>query len=190
LVGAARRLFAVHGFAGVGTEAIVREAAVSRGALYHHFADKTELFAAVLENVEQEIVQRLAAAALVEADAGFVDVMLRAQEAWLDACEEPDVQRIVLIDGPSVLGWVRWREICQPNVLGLLQTVLSQAMADGGVVEQPVVPLSHALIAVGDEAAMYVATAADRATARRDMMHVTRQLLTSVTTAAQRRPSS
>lgn len=183
LVGAARQLFAAQGFAGVGTEAIVREAAVTRGALYHHFTDKTELFAAVLENVEREVSQHLANVAGADAEAGFHHVMMSAFEAWLDACEQPDVQRIVLVDGPSVLGWTRWREICQPHVLGLIQAVLTQGMAAGDVVQQPVVPASHALIAIADEAAMYVVSADDRAAARREMMDVTRRLLASLTTS-------
>src|ERR1700754_1886755 len=115
LVGAARRLFAAQGFAGVGTEAIVREADVSRGALYHHFADKTELFAAVLEDVEREVAEQLAAVA--GTSVGFVEMLVGAMEAWLDLCARPEVQRIVLTDGPSVLGWPRWREICQRHVL-------------------------------------------------------------------------
>lgn len=183
LVEAARRLFAAHGFAGVGTEAIVREAAVSRGALYHQFADKTELFAAVLEDVEREVAQHLAEVAGAAADAGFVEVFVQAVEAWLELCERPEIQRIVLVDGPSVLGWTRWREICQSHVLGLIQAVLAQGMAAGQVVEQPIRPLSHALIAVADEAALYVASAADPATARREMVDVARQLVRSVATA-------
>jgi AcrR family transcriptional regulator len=186
LVGAARRLFAAQGFANVGTEAIVREAAVSRGALYHHFTDKTELFAAVLEDVEREVAQHLADVARPEAGAGFLHVMLRALEAWLDACEQRDVQRIVLVDGPSVLGWTRWREFCQPHVLGLIQAVLTQGMTEGDLEQQPVAPLAHALIAVADEAAMYVVSATDPAAARREMLEVARQLLTSLTTKDKR----
>lgn len=182
LVEAARRLFAAHGFAGVGTEAIVREAAVSRGALYHQFTDKTELFEAVLEDVEREVAQHLAEVASAAAEAGFVDVMVAALEAWLDLCERPDIQRIVLVDGPSVLGWPRWREICQSHVLGLIQAVLEQGMAAGEVERQPVRPLSHALIAVADEAAMYVASAADPAAARAEMADVARSVVTSLTT--------
>src|ERR1700754_2398219 len=125
LIGAGRRLFAEHGFAGVGTEAIVQEAAVSRGALYHHFADKTELFAAVLDHVEGEGSGQLAAVVSADTSGGFVEVMLRSVEAWLDAAQRPEVQRIVLIDGPSVLGWTRWREICQPHILGLVSAVLT-----------------------------------------------------------------
>lgn len=186
LVEAARRLFAAQGFAGVGTEAIVREASVSRGALYHQFADKTELFAAVLEDVERDVSQHLAEVAGAAAEAGFVEVMLAAQEAWLELCERPDIQRIVLVDGPSVLGWIRWREICQPHVLGLIRALLDQGIAAGQVEQQPVVPLSHALIAVADEAALYVASAADPATARREMVDVTRRFLSALTTTTER----
>lgn len=180
LVAAARRLFAAQGFAGVGTEAIVREAAVSRGALYHQFADKTELFAAVLDDVERDVAQHLAEVAGARAEEGFTSVMLGAVEAWLEFCARPEIQRIVLVDGPSVLGWVRWREICQNHVLGLIRAVLEQGMAAGEVEQQPVAPMSHALIAVADEAALYVASAADPATARREMVDVARRLLSSL----------
>ncbi|PZF79804.1 TetR/AcrR family transcriptional regulator [Jiangella anatolica] len=172
LVDAGRRLFAAQGFAGVGTEAIVREASVSRGALYHQFADKTELFAAVLEDVEADVSRHLVEVAGAAAPEGFAAAMLSAVDAWLQLCERPEVQRIVLVDGPSVLGWVRWREICQPHVLGLIQMVLEQGMAAGEVERQPIVPLSHALIAVADEAAMYVASAADPGAARAEMVAV------------------
>lgn len=177
LVAAGRRLFAEHGFAGVGTEAIVAEAAVSRGALYHHFADKTELFAGVLEAVEVDVAQEIAEAALSGDDLTFVAVMTRAFDAWLDACEAPEVQRILLTDGPSVLGWARWREILQPYVLSLVETALAQGIADGTVAELPTGALAHALIAVADEAALYVAAADDRVVARRDMTAVIERTL-------------
>ena len=169
LVAAGRRLFAEHGFAGVGTEAIVAEAAVSRGALYHHFADKTELFAGVLEAVEADVAQQIAAEALAGDDLSFAAVMMRAVEAWLDACAAPEVQRILLTDGPSVLGWARWREICQPYVLSLIEAAVVRGIATGEVADLPARPLAHALIAVADEAAMYVASADDPVAARRDM---------------------
>src|SRR5215218_8988181 len=98
LVAAARPLFAAHGFAGVGTEAIVRAAGVSRGALYHQFADKTDLFAAVLEAVEDDLTHRIAER--LEAMDDAVPVLEAGGDAWLAACAEPDVERIVLIDGP------------------------------------------------------------------------------------------
>src|SRR4029453_16708233 len=110
LVAAARRLFGAEGFAEVGAERIARDAGMTRGALYHQFADKADLFAAVLDQVEAEIAQRVA-----NSVAGFDPTdtagMLRAgADAFLDASSEPDLQRIVLLDGPPALGGARWRE--------------------------------------------------------------------------------
>jgi AcrR family transcriptional regulator len=181
LIDAGRRLFAEHGFAGVGTEAIVAEAVVSRGALYHHFSDKTELFAGVLEAVEADVTQEIATQAVAGDDLTFAPVMMRAIEAWLDACEAPEVQRILLTDGPSVLGWARWREICQPYVLALIENAVVQGIAAGDVADLPARPLAHALIAVADEAAMYVASADDRETARRDMAVIFERTLAALT---------
>src|SRR6476469_2244371 len=95
LIAAARALFALRGFAAVGTEAIVRAAGVTRGALYHQFADKRELFAAVFEQLEAELAQRMAKAA-----AGAPDPLAALRigsDAWLEAATEPDVGRIVLL---------------------------------------------------------------------------------------------
>ncbi|MGH8775099.1 MAG: TetR/AcrR family transcriptional regulator [Jiangellaceae bacterium] len=177
LITAARALFADRGFAGVGTEVIVAEAAVSRGALYHHFGDKTELFAAVLAEVEADVTAKLAAVVPADGSGDFVEVMVHSIEAWLDACESPEVQRIVLIDGPSVLGWSRWRDICQPHILGLIETVLAQGVADGTLAPLPVKPLAHILLAVADEAALYVDAAQDSPAARRDIVAIVRPLL-------------
>lgn len=181
LIKAGRVLFAEHGFAGVGTPTLVREAAVSRGALYHQFGDKTELFAAVLAEVEGEVTQRLATAVLAQGEPDFVALMTRAIEAWLDACENPEIQRIVLVDGPSVLGWVRWRDICQPHVLGLIESVLEQGMADGTLISLPAKPLAHILLAVADEAALYVNAADDGAAARGEIVAIVDPLLRSLT---------
>ena len=181
LIEAGRRLFAEHGFAGVGTETLVREAGVSRGALYHQFDDKTELFAAVLADVEAGLTRQLAAAMPTGGGAGLVDVLMRAVGAWLDACERPEVQRIVLTDGPSVLGWVRWRAICQPHILGLIESVLTTAAAEGMLLPLPVKPLAHLLLAVADEAAMYLHAAADRATARAEILQIVEVMVRAIT---------
>ncbi|MEV4888860.1 TetR/AcrR family transcriptional regulator [Nonomuraea sp. NPDC055795] len=181
LIAAGRRLFAEHGFAGVGTETIVSEAGVSRGALYHQFGDKTELFAAVLTEVEAEITKQLAAEMFADAAGDFVSLMMRGAEGWLEACQRPDVQRIVLLDGPSVLGWVRWRGICQANVLGLIEEVLARGVGDGVLVPLPVRPLAHVLLAVADEAALYVGAAPEPNVARRDMVAIIRPLIEALT---------
>jgi len=85
----------------------VRAAGVTRGALYHQFTDKTELFAAVYEEIEQELAARLGERIAAEAATDPIEVMTVGADAWLDACVEPEVQQIVLLDGPSVLGWQR-----------------------------------------------------------------------------------
>lgn len=177
LVVAARPLFAEHGFGGVGTEAIAREAGVTRGALYHQFEDKTELFAAVYETIEQEL-----SAGLEEGIAGSgvtdpLEVLGLGVRAWLEACADPEIQQVVLLDGPSVLGWERWREIGMRYGMGLVEGVLGHAIETGSIPEQPVTPLAHVLIGALDEAALYIARADDPAQAQREVSLVVDRLI-------------
>jgi AcrR family transcriptional regulator len=160
LVAAARELFAHRGYADVGTEEIVRAAGVTRGALYHHFRGKAELFEAVYEDVERELVQDIAASALAGAEDPLAALRAGAQ-AFLTACEDPALQRVALLDAPSVLGWERWREIGLENGLGLVQGALQEAMDSGQIPAQPVVPLAHVLMGAIDEGAMLIARADD-----------------------------
>ena len=160
LIAAAHGLFAEKGFAGVATEEIVRAAGVTRGALYHHFDGKRELFAAVYEDVERQLVERIAASAMASAG-DPMEALRTGAEAFLDACEDPAVQRIALLDAPSVLGWERWREIGLRFGFGLVQATLQAAMEAGQIEAQPVSPLAHLLLGAIDEGAMLVARAAD-----------------------------
>jgi AcrR family transcriptional regulator len=162
LVAAARPLFAEHGYAAVGTDQIARAAGVTRGALYHQFAGKEELFAAVFEQVESELVARLAAGA-APADPANPVAKLRADiDAWLLVCAEPEVHRIVLVDAPAALGWERWREIGRRYGVGLVELTVQTLIDAGLVVEQPVRPLAHVLVGALEEAALYAAWADDR----------------------------
>jgi AcrR family transcriptional regulator len=172
LVAAARPLFAARGYAAVGTEELVRAAGVTRGALYHQFAGKEELFAAVFEQVEAEVAERIGrvlgggggGAGAGPADPGAA---LRAGvAAWLDAVDDPEIQRIVLIDAPAVLGWDRWREVALRYAGGMVEAVLQAGMDAGRLAPRPVEPLAHVLLGALDEAALYVAQSADRAAAR------------------------
>ena len=172
LVAAARRLFAAQGFAEVPTDAIVAEAGVTRGALYHQFADKTALFDAVLGAVEADIAERLAADVAAAGITDPVDAMRRTVRTWLTICAEPEIRRIALVDGPSVVGWSRWREVCQQYVFGLAEALLASGIAAGRIRAQPVRPLAHVLMGASDEAAMYVAESADQARARAEMIEV------------------
>lgn len=155
LIGAARALFARRGYAAVGTEEIVRRAGVTRGALYHQFASKQELFLAVYEAVERELTERVAAR-LGEVGGPF-EAMQAGTRVFLDACRAPEVQRIVLLDGPSVLGWERWREVAARHGLGLIEAVLAAAIDAREIVALPVGPLAHMVMGALDEAALLVA---------------------------------
>jgi AcrR family transcriptional regulator len=183
LVAAARPLFADRGYAHVGTEEIVRAAGVTRGALYHQFRDKEELFAAVVEQVEQELAQRTGVAAMAGQQPGAPDPLAELRtgaQAWLEACTEPEIQRIVLLDGPAVLGWERWREIGMRYSIGLVEAVLQAAIELGQLPPQPVRPLAHVLMGAIDEAALYVATAEDPRAAWGEVTAVLDRLLASL----------
>src|SRR3954462_8287582 len=169
LIAAARPLFAGRGYAGVGTEEIVRAAGVTRGALYHHFAGKRELFEAVYVQLEVELAERIAEGALRSGAAAPLEAMRAGAEMFLQACTVPEVQQIVLLDGPSVLGWDRWREIGAEYGLGLIEATLQAGVDAGEIVEQPVRPLAHLLMGALDEAAMLVARAEDPAAMRAEV---------------------
>jgi AcrR family transcriptional regulator len=163
----ARELFSDRGYAAVSTEEIVQAAGVTRGALYHHFRDKRDLFAAVVEQVEQDVLERVAEAALGEADPWAQQVA--AVGAYLDVCLEPSVQRIVLADAPSVLGLAAWREIEATYGLGLVRAGLQNVMDAGLIEQQPVEPLAHLLLGALTEGGILIARAEDRKTARREV---------------------
>src|SRR5437870_4859596 len=160
LIAAARALFAERGYAAVGTEEIVRAAGVTRGALYHHFAGKQELFQTVYESVEQQLVEQIAASAVAGAS-DPLEALRAGAQAFLDACEDPAVQRVALVDAPSVLGWEQWREIGLHYGLGLVQATLQAAIDAGQIDPQSVGPLAHLLLGAIDEGAMLIARADD-----------------------------
>jgi AcrR family transcriptional regulator len=154
LIRAGRKLFASKGYASVGTEEIVRRAGVTRGALSPQFASKENLFLAVYEQVEQELTQRVAGT-LGEV-ASPLAAMRAGIRAFLEACRAPEVQRIVLIDAPAVLGWERWREVAERNGLGLIEAVLGAAIEAGEIAELAPELLAHLLMGALDEAALLV----------------------------------
>jgi AcrR family transcriptional regulator len=157
LVRAALELFTKRGYAGVGTEEIVTQAKVTRGALYHHFEDKRDLFRAVFERVEARLMERIGAR--MEATDDPWALMLTGMRSFLDACEEPAVKQIALTDAPSVLGWQEWREIDNRHGLGLTRAAL-QGAVDAGVLRPIAVePMAHLFVAALSEAAFVIAHA-------------------------------
>jgi AcrR family transcriptional regulator len=180
LVSSARALFGTRGYAGVGTEEIVRAAGVTRGALYHQFRDKADLFAAVAEQVEAEVSERIAAGARTAADPA--EALRAGARLFLDACAEPEVERIILLDAPAVLGWEAWRALAGRYGLGLVRLGLQSAIDAGAIVPQPVAPLAHILIGALDEAALYVAGAEDHAAAKQECAAIFDRILRGFTT--------
>lgn len=181
LLAAARQLFAERGYAAASSEEIVGLAGVTRGALYHHFKDKRDLFRAVVEEIEQEIDERVLgvmdAGGSADTSSSLPDQLLASSDAFLDACTRRDVTQILLLDGPSVLGWKEWREIDAGHALAQIEQGLV-ALMDAGLIEsQPAAPLAHLIYGMLIEAALYIAAADDRETARLEMRRSLHRLL-------------
>jgi AcrR family transcriptional regulator len=166
LIDAARLQFAARGYSGVSTEEIVRAARVTRGALYHHFTGKDDLFRAVYEDVERAVVEQVTRDASSARDP--VEALRIGARAFLDACEDPAVQRIALLDAPAVLRWESWREIGERYGFGVIQAALEAAMDADLIERQPVRPLAHLLMGSIHEAALVVARARDGGETKRE----------------------
>jgi AcrR family transcriptional regulator len=161
LLDAARRLFAEKGFAATGREEIAAQAGVTRGALYHHFASKTELAAAVVEQLEGELVERVVGAAL--GGRGVRDQLHRGCRAYMDACADPTVARI-LADAPAVLGLEACRALDAVACAPLLAEVFARATDEGVAVPgDPEVAAALFLGFLNEAAALVAAAPEDRA---------------------------
>ena len=176
LVAAARDLFLEHGYANVPTEDVVRRAGVTRGALYHQFARKRDLFLAVFEQVEGEFMERLAET-VAEAAPGEPLAALRAGlDATLEATSDPEFARLTLLDAPAVLGWEEWRELGASYGLGIIRAGLAAAV-EAGALAGPVDPLAQLMLAAVEEAVLHVARAQDPDRARADARAALHRLL-------------
>lgn len=155
----ARTLFGEHGYADTSIEEIARCAGVTRGALYHHFRSKEDLFAAVFETIEQELMAKAGEAAAQEKDPG--KRLIAGCRAFLQAVADPTIRRLVLIDGPAVLGWDNWRAIDERYGLRLLKTGIEAAMDAGEMRRRPAEPLAHMLLGAIVEGALVIAASED-----------------------------
>jgi AcrR family transcriptional regulator len=164
LLEAARELFAAEGYVDVSIEEICRRARVTKGALYHHFRDKRDLFSAVFAQVEQEWADELAELVAEERDP--LERIQIVGDAFLDACLDPARQRILLLDGPSLVAWEEVRRIDAGRGFGLIATLLSEAMESGQLERQPVGPLAHLMLGAMYEASLAIARDKDPARAR------------------------
>jgi AcrR family transcriptional regulator len=177
LVTAARRLWGARGYAAVSTPEIAEAAGVTRGALYHQYADKTALFLAVVEAIEDDVITRLTAAVTAARPKTPADALRLAADAWLDIASEPEVRQLVLLDAPNVLGWAAFREISLRYGLGMTEQLLGAAIDAGQLPPQPTRPLATVMLGALDEAAMSIANAEDTDQERAEIRAVVHNLI-------------
>ncbi|BBZ25638.1 TetR/AcrR family transcriptional regulator [Mycolicibacter hiberniae] len=178
LVDAGRVLFVEQGFFNTSIGDLVsRSGAGTRGAFYHHFRDKSELFRAVFEEVERDLTLRSLASPPPGSDPW--ERLSTGLHGFLDAALEPEVQRIMLLDGPVVLGWETLRAIQQGNSIALIEEAVRDAIAEGIIDDQPVTELTHMLVSALEEAALLVAHAVQPDTARKRAAGAFNRLLLS-----------
>jgi AcrR family transcriptional regulator len=178
LVATARRLFAEQGFAATSTEEILEAASVSRGAMYHHFSSKTELFQAAFEAVEDDLTAEVLTAAAAESEP--VRQLSRGFASFLDQCLRAEVQRIVMLEGPTVLGWDTWHELDERYAFGSLKAVLGRLAEQGRLAPDAIDPWAHLLLGALMQAGMVVARAEDPDSAKRAMTATFEQILSAI----------
>ena len=179
LVAAARRLFATQGYEGTSLDDVVAAAGVTKGALYHHFASKRDLFRAVFESEEQALARACHDAYAAERDPweGFH----AGCRAFLEATLDPGVQRISLLDAPAVLGWETVRQIEADCSLAMIENGLRHAIGSGRIAPRPTGPLAHMLMGALSEGAMMVARAGgDQRAAMREVAREVESLLAAL----------
>lgn len=168
LIAVAKKHFAEHGYANAALESIAAEAEVTRGALYHHFRNKHGLFLAVLESVQQEVGERVEQEASRSED--LREQLLLGCRAFLAAAVEPENKRIMLIDGPSVLGWDTWRMLDEKNSMSHLREQLTLMQEQGMFAEASVDALASFISGGLNESALRMAEMPDAAAAMEQTM--------------------
>jgi AcrR family transcriptional regulator len=183
LLDAARSLFAEKGYHGAAAEEIVGRAGLTRGALYHHFEDKKDLFRVVVDEMEGEIDEEIEAAE--RAQPGLPEAVMAGYRAFIDAVLDPEMRRTFFLDGPSVLGW-EWREIDARHAVGKIEEGLEALIAEGFVEPQPIGPLARLINGTLLEAAFFVAASEDPEAARDEVWGAMERLVGGL----MRRPSA
>jgi AcrR family transcriptional regulator len=178
LIDAGRALFVEKGYFNTSVGDLVTVSGVgTRGAFYHHFKDKAELFRAVFEEVERDLTLRSLASPPRGADSW--ERLSAGLHGFLESALEPEVQRVMLLDGPVVLGWRTLRAIQEGNSIALINEMVREAIAEGVIDDQPVGELTHMVVAALEEGALLVAHAAQPTRARKRAARVLDRLLLS-----------
>jgi len=178
LVDAARSLFSERGYAAVSADEIVAVAGVTRGALYHHFDDKRDLFRAMFEDFERSLTDEIRLA--IETAGDSASTLAVGLARFLDICERPDVVQLALTDAPAVLGWAEWRSIEARHGLGLIRATLERAAEAGLLRPAPTDVVAHLVLSALIEAALLIAHAVERSAARASAEEGLRLLLSGL----------
>ncbi|ORA39413.1 TetR family transcriptional regulator [Mycobacterium aquaticum] len=174
LVDAARELFARDGYDATSLDAVAARAKVTKGAVYHHFDGKRQLFEAVFTREVEQL-----ATPLVEAYARKKDPLEAFKagcRAFLDECLDPELQRIVLLDALTAIGWEQVRRLEGP-LLDMMQLGIARAAEAGRIAPRPPAPLAHFLYGALCETAMIVARADDQKAAHRQAVSEINRIL-------------
>lgn len=179
LIKAGRELFSERGYHATGTPEVVALAGVTRGALYHHFRDKEALFEAVFHELGAEL-QDEAAGAVMDVEDRWLQLQQGVQAFLQVVARRPDIQRVFLLDGPAVFGWVRWRELESTYTLDHLVVSFASLVEAGVIPKQPLVPLAHLVMAALNEAALLIANSDDPQTTHREVAEALRNLVSGL----------
>ncbi|MFC9969722.1 TetR/AcrR family transcriptional regulator [Spirillospora sp. NPDC127200] len=146
LLDAATRRFAEHGFGGTSLEDVAADIRATRGAVYHHFANKTALFQAVFDRLEGDMMRRVTEAAERRSDPW--EAAVAAQKCFLDGCCDPVYGRLVWQEAPIALGWRKWQECEAEYAYGFIERLLGRLMDEGGLPRLPLAPTAHVVFHV------------------------------------------
>ncbi len=165
VLAAARRLFIKRDYGEVSTADVLAEAGVSRGALYHHFPSKLELYREVWRDSERRLIERLAAGS-EEASTPFEALVMGCRTYLDEAATNRELQRIGLLQSRTVLGWEAWRDGIQDLGLAIMRGGIEAAMESGELRRMDPEPTAHLVLAALIEAGLLIATSSDREAAR------------------------
>ncbi|WP_130344895.1 TetR/AcrR family transcriptional regulator [Herbihabitans rhizosphaerae] len=179
LVDSAVELFTKRGYAATSLDAVTKRARVTKGALYHHFSGKQALFEAAFSAVETAVLKRLGEVAVAGPGSPW-DRAMRGVEAYVQACLEPAYQRIVIHEGPVVMGWERWREAEDHFSYGLIRTVIQSLIEAKEIVELPVEVTARMLFGALSSGATFLANATDPKKASAEVSNAITQVLTGL----------
>ena len=155
----ARRMFSKRGYGDTSMEEIVQKANVTRGALYHHFSGKKGLFVRVFEDALTDVVKRVEKPQ--GEDLNTWEKLLASTHAYLNACIDPELQQIILIDAPAILGWDVWRRVDEEKSLHILKGLLTKLMEEEVIESMPVDALAHIISGAVNESVLWIAQSED-----------------------------